>query len=76
MTSLFTKTPMSYFFKRPSTSGLEPTPVPDTGDAEASSQRMQERLRKRDGRRGTVLTQTRDTQAGASRPRSTTLGGA
>lgn len=54
----------------------QPAPAtPDTGQADAQADRLRDRLARREGRSGTILTATRDTQQGASRPRSTTLGG-
>lgn len=53
----------------------KPPPVPDEGDADAAADRLREKLGKRAGRRGTVLTKTTDSQSGRPRPRATALGG-
>ncbi len=47
----------------------------DEGQEEARADRLRQSLSRREGRKGTVLTGTRDTAGGSRRPRSSTLGG-
>lgn len=63
---------MSGMFSKPK---QEPIVQADTGQADAQADRLRDRLARKEGRSGTVLTATKDSQAGAQRPRSTTLGG-
>ncbi len=63
---------MSGLFSKPK---QQPIAQPDEGAADAKADRLRDRLAKREGRGGTVLTATKDSQAGAQRPRSTALGG-
>lgn len=70
LTTFYADTVKRMGFLMPSSPKQKQQPVPDKGDAQAAADRLRDRLGRRSGQRNTQITQVRDTQSGASRPRS------